>query len=141
MTHSRFLRPALGAVFAAATVAAAPALAEYHGHYGDVPYVTGGVTSDEADALRAQAREYALEVTMATPGEARGYSDFVAGTTVRVRDAHGNVVLDAADLGPIVLAQLPPGDYTLQATWDGRAQTRHVHVGRDGRAQVTFLWR
>jgi hypothetical protein len=136
------LRPALALVAGAAIAApAVPAAAENQGHYGDVPYVTGGVTSDEADALRAQARRYALEVTMATPGEVRGYNDFVAGTTFEVRDARGNVVLDAADLGPIVLAQLPPGDYTLEATWDGHAQTRRVHIGGDGRTQVTFLWK
>jgi hypothetical protein len=141
MAHLRISRPALAAGFVVAFLAAAPAGAEYHGHYGSVPYVTGGVTSDEADALRAQARRYALEVTMATPGEVQGYNDFVAGTTFEVRDAHGNVVLEAADLGPIVLAQLPPGDYTLHATWNGNTQSRHVHVGRDDRAQVTFLWK
>jgi DNA-binding IclR family transcriptional regulator len=109
MTRSRFPRPALGAAFAVALVAAGPAVAEYHGHYGDVPYVTGGVTSDEADALRAQARDYRLEVTMATPGEARGYSDFVAGTAFRVRDAHGNVVAAIGVSGPIERTTRRPG--------------------------------
>jgi hypothetical protein len=133
--------PVLVAGLAAALLAAGPAFAEYHGHYGEVPYVTGGVTSDEADAMRAQARNYPLEVTMATPGEVQGYNDFVAGTTFQVRDARGDVVLDAADLGPIVLAKLPPGEYTLRANWDGNVKTQKVHVGRDGRTQVTFLWR
>jgi hypothetical protein len=142
MTHSRILRPALLAAGLAATLcAAAPALAEYQGHYGNVPYVTGGVTSDEADALRAQARRYPLQVTMATPGEVQGYNDFVAGTSFQVRNAQGNVVLDAADIGPILLADLPRGDYTITANYQGSAKTRHVHVGRDRHVNVTFLWK
>ena len=141
MTRFHLAHPALLAGVAAALLAAGPALAEYQGHYGTVPYVSGGVTSDEADAMRAQAQRYPLEVTMATPGEAQGYNDFVAGTTFQVRDARGRVVLDAADIGPILLADLPPGDYTLQANYEGSTQTRHVHVGRDGHAKVTFLWR
>ena len=141
MTRFHLARPALVAGFAAGLLAAAPALAEYQGHYGNVPYVSGGVTSDEADAMREQARRYPLEVTMATPGEVQGYNDFVAGTTFRVRDARGNVVLEAADIGPILLADLPAGDYTLEADYKGSTQTRRVHVGRDRHANVTFLFR
>ncbi|MGE5170240.1 MAG: hypothetical protein ACM3JC_07685 [Rudaea sp.] len=138
--HAR--RAALLAGLTTVFLAAPPASAQFQAHDADVPYTTGGITSDEADALRAKARDYSLEVTMAAPGEVPGYNDFVAGAAVRVLDAGGNVVLDARDTGPILLANLPPGDYTLEAADDGRAQTRHVRVGPSGRrTQVTFLWR
>src|SRR5512142_3177444 len=132
MRHGKALPAAVAAGLAAAFFTAGPAFAELQANYADVPYTTGGVTSDEADALRAQARDYSLEVTMAAPGEFPGYNDFVAGTAVRVLDARGN----------LVLAVLPPGNYTLEAVDNGRVQTRHVRVGpRAGRTQVTFLWR
>ena len=134
-------RPVLVAGLAAALCAASPAFAEFEGHYGNVPFASGGVTSDEADAMRAQARDYSLEVTMAAPSAFPGYNDFVAGTAVRVTDGHGFVVLDTPDTGPILLAALPPGNYTIEAADNGNVQTRHVHVGPKGRVQVTFLWR
>jgi hypothetical protein len=141
MTHLHVPRPVLVAGLAAACFAAGPAFAEFDGRYGNVPFASGGITSDEADAMRAQARNYSLEVTMAAPSPFPGYNDFVAGTAVRVLDANGSVVLDAPDTGPILLADLPPGNYTLEAADNGSVQTRHVHVGAKGRAQVTFLWR
>ena len=141
MVPARVPRPALVAGLAAALLAAGPALAEFQSRYADVPYATGGVTSDEADAMRAQARDYSLEVTMAAPSRFPGYNAFVAGADVRVLDANGDVVLNAADTGPILLADLPPGRYTLEAADDGFVQTRHIHVGPRGRTQVTFLWR
>ena len=142
MRHGKALPAAVATGLAAAFLAAGPALAELQASRTDVPYATGGVTSDEADALRAQARDYSLEVTMAAPGEVPGHNDFVAGTSVHVLDAKGNLVLDVQDAGPILLADLPPGNYTLEAVDGGSVQTRHVRVGpRSGRAQVTFLWR
>lgn len=142
MRHGKALPATVMAGLAAAFLSAGPAFAELQASRTDVPYATGGVTSDEADALRAQARDYSLEVTMAAPGEVPGYNDFVAGTRVRVLDAKGNLVLDVQDAGPILLADLPPGNYTLEAVDNGSVQTRHVRVGsRSGRTQVTFLWR
>lgn len=141
MTRSHVPHPWLAAALVATALAAGPAFAEFQGHYGDVPYASGGITSDEADAMRAQARNYSLEITMAAPSEFAGYNDFVAGTAVRVTDGNGIVVLDTPDSGPILLADLPPGEYTIEAADNGQVKTRHVHVGPRGRTQVTFLWR
>ena len=140
MVPARASRPALVAGLAA-LLAAGPALAEFQSRYAGVPYATGGITSDEADAMRAQARDYSLEVTMAAPGRFPGYNPFVAGVDVRVLDANGNVVLDAPDTGPILLADLPAGRYTLEAADNGLVQTRHIDVGPRRRTQLTFLWR
>jgi hypothetical protein len=135
-------RAALAVAMAlAATMATVPAFAEFQGRYGQVPYASGGITSDEADAMRARARNYSLEITMAAPSPFPGYNDFVAGTAVRVTDGNGIVVLEAPDAGPILLADLPPGNYTIEAADNGQVQTRHVHVGPRGRTQLTFLWR
>ena len=141
MSHFHLRRTGLAAGLALAVCAAGPAFAEFHGHYGDVPYASGGITSDEADAMRAQARDYSLEITMAAPSPFPGYNDFVAGTAVRVTDGHGIVVLDAPNAGPILLADLSPGTYTVEAADNGQVQTRHVRVGPRGRTQLTFLWR
>jgi len=126
------------AVLAAGLAAALPAVAASDSA-ARIPYINGGITSDEADAMRAEAPRYALQVTLARRGEAPGHNDFVADAQFRILDAAGNVVLDRPDTGPIFLANLPPGDYTLEATFDGDTRTQRVHVG-GGHANVTFVW-
>ena len=55
-------------------------------------------------------------------------------------DAGGRVVLERDDTGPIFLASLPDGAYTVEATYNGRAKTQRVQLAGGRRAQVTFLW-
>jgi hypothetical protein len=134
------IRPAVLAAGVLATVVAAPLFAATQGEIGGIPYVNGGVTSDEADTLRAEARRFPMEVTMARRSEFPGYNEFVAAARLRVLDSRGNVLFERADTGPIFLADLPPGDYTLEATYDGQTRTQHVHVGGQKHANVTFVW-
>jgi hypothetical protein len=109
------------------------------GRQGDVTFVNGGVTSDEADALRAEAPRHPLEITFARRGETPGRNEFIAEAQLRVLDAQGRVVLDRPGSGPILLADLPAGNYTIEATYNGETRTQHVRVGA-GHAAATFLW-
>ncbi len=54
---------------------------------------------------------------------------------MKVRDARGTVVLDQADTGPVLLAMLPAGTYTVTATSEGREQVRKVQVGKGMRTE------
>jgi hypothetical protein len=55
-------------------------------------------------------------------------------------DDRGNQVASLKDQGPIFLARLPDGRYTIVVEHDGRRQTRQVDV-RNGRTKVVnFLW-
>ena len=138
MRHFRAAPTALAAGLAACLLAL-PAFSAQSTTSGGIAIVNGGITSDEADAMRAEAPRYALQVTLARRGETPGHSDFVADAQLRVVDAKGNVVLDRPDTGPILLANLPPGDYTVEATYNGDTRTQRVHVG-GGHANVSFLW-
>jgi hypothetical protein len=104
------------------------------------PFVNGGITSDEADVIRQEATHYPLEITLARRGETPGLNDFVAGAQLRVIDSAGRLVVDRTDAGPIFLADLPPGSYTIEATYSGQTKTDRVQVSNAGRAQVTLLW-
>ena len=79
-----------------------------------IDYVTGGVTKDEAD-------------------------EFAALVQVRIVDQRGGVVLEVPAADPILLVNVPPGRYTIEATLDGQSKRHTVNVG-SGRAQTTFVW-
>jgi hypothetical protein len=56
---------------------------------------------------------------------------------VRITDAAGKPVIEHVTDGPIFMARLPSGAYTVQASYNGRAQTRKVSVGE--RLQTAYM--
>lgn len=106
----------------------------------NVPFINGGITKDEADAMRQQASRYPLEVTLARRGEAPGRNEFVADARLRVVDVNGRVVLERNDTGPIFLASLPDGTYTVEASYNGSAKSQRVELAGGRHTQVTFVW-
>lgn len=125
----------LGSVLASgAAFAAGPSLTTSQ------PFVNGGITKDEADVMRQEATHYPLEITLARKGETPGLNDFVADARLRVIDSAGRVVVDRSDAGPIFLADLPAGAYTIEATYEGQTKSGRVQVAGGRRAAVTFLW-
>lgn len=101
---------------------------------GDVTYVSGGAAPAEADALRGAAAKYSLAIEMsprdALPGE------YIADAQVAIRDAQGNVVFNTVVDGPILLARLPPGVYTVVARWKGTLMQQTVDLTRPATQQV-----
>jgi hypothetical protein len=49
-------------------------------------------------------------------------------------------MLDATMDGPILLAKLPPGTYTVKATFEAQTQSRTVMVGNQGLRTLDFRW-
>ena len=137
MIDRRMLRPAL---VAALLFAAAPAIGAPAAPPNDLPMLNGGSTKDEADLMRQAATRYPFEVTLARRGETAGRNDFVADAQLRIIDEAGHVVVQRTDTGPIFLASLPDGTYTVEATYAGQTKTQRVQVSGGRHANVTFLW-
>ncbi len=106
----------------------------------ELPSMNGGISKEEADAMRQAAHGYSLEVTLARRGEIAGSNEFIADARLRVTDRAGRVVIDRDAIGPIFLAGLPDGAYTVEATYAGQAKSQSVQVSAAHRAQVSFLW-
>ena len=131
-------RSALASALTALALLVAPAaLAQSGVMPRGTDYVNGGVTKDEADELRAQARSFPLEIQFARRMDVG--NAFAANVSVRIIDARGATVLDMPSADPILLANVPPGRYTIDATLDGQTKRQTINVGR-GRAQTTFVW-
>lgn len=103
---------------------------------GALRYLTGGVGQAEQEALRRAAPQYNLALTFAAPG-----GQFLAGVAVAVKDHRGETLLLASSAGPMMLLELPPGRYTVEATYEGHTLKREVAVADGGRRQVVLRWR
>jgi len=89
---------------------------------GSIEYVTGGVGKEEADALKQAAGDYPLMLELASSGptpQGRTTGAYIADAVVVIRDAQGREVLNMRTDGPLLLARLPPGKYTISADWNG----------------------
>jgi hypothetical protein len=101
----------------------------------DVPYISGGVGADDREELLAKESEYNLKVIVAATSGA-----YLADVQIVIESAKNGRVLDATMEGPILLAKLAPGTYTIRATSDAQPQTKSVTVAGQGLRTVDFRW-
>jgi len=101
----------------------------------DVPYISGGAGADAREELLAQEKEYNLKIVAAEKS-----GDYLAGVKVVIESARKAQVLDTTMEGPILLAKLAQGTYTIRATSDGQTLTRTVTIAAQGLRQVDFRW-
>jgi hypothetical protein len=59
---------------------------------------------------------------------------------VTITDAGGKVVFDGVSEGPILLARLPRGSYTVTTRWDAWTLSRPITIGEE-RERVVFDWK
>ena len=105
---------------------------------GQVRYVTGGVSREEAEAFRQAQRDYSLVLEFGHQAAPR--AQFTADVSVLIRDARGNTVLDAVSDGPFLLAKLPAGQYAIRATQNGKTFDRAATVTPGKSTHLAFLW-
>lgn len=106
--------------FAVAALLTAPAWSAIETQ-GEVSYMNGGIGKDEADAIRAQASRFPLELPFVR--RADGHEEFVVDVAIRSADRAGRVVLELPGQGPVFLVNLPPTANTgsiSSATGSGR---------------------
>jgi hypothetical protein len=99
------------------------------------PAISGGIGEESRAQLRAREHEFNLKL-MFTLSE----GNYLADVRVAVSNAAGQVVVETVAQGPFLLARLPPGSYTVTATYAGQPQTRAIRVAE--RLQTVHLqWR
>jgi hypothetical protein len=101
----------------------------------DVPYISGGTGADARQELLAKERDYNLKIIAADKS-----GDYLADVQVVIESAGKERVLDTTMDGPILLAKLAPGTYTIRATSDARTLTRTVTIAAQGLQRADFRW-
>ena len=102
---------------------------------GSVAVVSGGVSLNSRDALRANTPEHNVKMVFSlTTG------NYVSDVHVKVTKGSGSTVVDQVSDGPWLFAKLPPGSYVATATYNGKAVTQRFSVGKSGIRTAQFRW-
>jgi hypothetical protein len=100
----------------------------------DVQVLSGGVGEGERKQLESQAREHNLKLvfTMST-------GNYLAEVPFQI-ERGGKVIAEETAKGPWAFVKLPPGSYTVKATYEGKTLNRKVNVPKSGQHRVAFTW-
>jgi hypothetical protein len=104
---------------------------------GGIPYLTGGVGTDEREQIGARAGNYNLKLTFAIVNS----TQYLGDAQVTIKDAAGKTVLTVQTDGPFFYAKLPPGKYRVSATSGGQTQEKTVTVGHQGQVQIGMYFK
>jgi hypothetical protein len=119
----------------AVSMAPATTLAAQPKEQNGVTYISGGVGTDEQNAMRALRADYNLQLTFATKQTGAYRSD----VQLDILDAKGAGVLSVANTGPMFFAKLPPGTYRISAAAEGKTFKRTVKLG-NGAKEMVLHW-
>lgn len=104
----------------------------------ETTFVSGGIGSCEAQEMRRLARQYPLGLVFVQKNNLA--ESFLANIPVEITDAKGNSVLNTVSTGPLLLAKLPAGRYTVTAEHNGIVKSRQVAVSRKHR-EIVYVWK
>ncbi len=99
---------------------------------GGIDYVNGGVGTEARDAITAMQNGFGLKLVFSNAG-----GEYLVADHVAVKGRSGEV-FDLDRAGPWLLVKLPPGRYTVTATYEGKSSQQAVDVDASTR---TLNWR
>jgi len=105
---------------------------------GKVTYVTGGIPYEQIPAFKQAARQYPLNLEIYE--RSGNKNQFTADVDVKLTSKSGDVVLDARTEGPFLWAKVPPGQYKLQTTLNGKVREQNVAIKSQGSTRVVVVY-
>jgi hypothetical protein len=103
--------------------------------YQGIPYLSGGVSEEAREELKAEAEGFNLKLMFATQS-----GHYLSDVKVSVQEAGGQTVLEAVSQGPWLYTKLPSGKYTVMAEAQGKVQQQTAQVGGKERTELRFYW-
>ena len=105
-----------------------------------ISYITGGVGEGETVAILAEAKQWPLLLEMSQIENGRGV--WIFGATIKIMGiAKKQIVFDAQADGPYMLVNLAPGDYAIEAIYEGVMQKRAVSIKADSSQKIALFWK
>ena len=105
------------------------------GFANGIPYLSGGIGDEEREAIDRARNNYNIKLVLA---EASG--SYVSDVTLHITTVLGEPVISIPSAGPLVLLQLPPGTYLINAAYEGRNAQKRFDVSDNLAQTVNVLW-
>lgn len=108
-------------------------------HSQGISYITGGVGEGETNAILAEAKQWPLLLELSQIENGRGV--WIFGATIKISSASKQLIFDAQAQGPYMLINLVPGDYVIEAAYEGVAQKRTISIKADTSQKISLFWK
>ncbi|WP_432742622.1 carboxypeptidase-like regulatory domain-containing protein [Methylobacter sp. G7] len=103
---------------------------------GEVTFISGGIGSDEQNALQAIRADYNLHLLFSI----KDTGEYVSDVRVRITDSSGNILMETVADGPMLFAKLKPGRYTVTVERRGQVAKQSATIGSTKRTSLSFAW-
>ena len=125
-------------IFTVSNVSFAQADVPESKNYQGIQYITGGIGSEESEAMLELGKKWPLVLEFSQAHPQRPL--WVADVTVKIIDQKKKVVFDAMSDGPILLIDLAPGNYELQLSFEGKPLKRTVKLEENKPLKLSITW-
>ncbi len=105
-----------------------------------IRFITGGIGSDVSKAMQAEAKQWPLLIEF-SQADGQAKPAWVSGVKISISDAKNAPLLDTICDGPLMLVKLPPGSYSISASYNGVAQTRTLVSAKDVPQRIVITWK
>ena len=102
-----------------------------------IPYITGGISADEVDAIRPYLSQFNLRVIFSEGTSGR----FITDVNVNLYDTEGKLVFRLVGAQPQLLVNIPAGTYTILASYNGDKQRHKFSVSSDEHKKIILNWK
>lgn len=104
---------------------------------GQIEFLTGGIGLDESRAILLEGGKWPLMLELAKASTPR--AAYISNVQIIIKDISNSIVLETITDGPYLLAKLPQGKYSLEATYDGKTLHQDF-ILQQGHKKITLLW-
>jgi hypothetical protein len=105
------------------------------GTQSGIAFENGGWSGETAEVIKSHAGKYPLMLVFAW-----NEGTYLSDVSVQVVNSKGTNVLSLKEAGPLVLIDLPKGDYTINVERNGKPQSRRFNIGTNTHAKSVFQW-
>lgn len=105
-------------------------------NYENINYITGGVGIDEIEAMHSVVKDYNLILQF----QAKKNGAFLSDVDITVQGKKGETVFTARSDGPCLFAKVPPGQYKVTASFDGKPLKKSANIKGHHRSELYFYW-
>jgi hypothetical protein len=103
-----------------------------------IEYISGGIGSEESDAMLALGKKWPLVLEFSQDHPQRPL--WVADVTVKILDQKKKLVFEALSDGPIMLLKMPSGKYDAEYTFEGKVLKRSLVVEEGKFQKQSIVW-